>query len=66
MSRVQFTNRQGLQLTGDIEWPAGGKASCFALFAHCFTCTRNFKASINICRALAAQGIAVCVLTLQV
>ncbi|GAB4199544.1 MAG: bifunctional alpha/beta hydrolase/OsmC family protein [Wenzhouxiangellaceae bacterium] len=59
MSRVQFTNRQGLQLTGDIEWPAGGEASAFALFAHCFTCTRNLKAAINICQALAAEGIAV-------
>lgn len=59
MSRVQFANRQGLQLTGDIEWPAGGQAKAFALFAHCFTCTRNFKATINICRALAAQGIAI-------
>lgn len=59
MSRVQFKNRKGLTLTGDIEWPAGGRAKAFALFAHCFTCTRNFKASINICRALAAEDIAV-------
>lgn len=59
MSRVHFANRHGLRLTGDIEWPAGGRAKAFALFAHCFTCTRNLKASVNICRALAAQDIAV-------
>lgn len=59
MTRVQFTNRHGLKLTGDIEWPAGGEVRTFALFAHCFTCTRNIKAAINICRALANEGIAV-------
>ncbi len=59
MSRVQFTNRQGLKLTGDIAWPAGGEARAFALFAHCFTCTRSIKAAIHIAEALAGEGIAV-------
>lgn len=59
MTRVKFTNRKGLTLTGDIEWPATGQYQAFALFAHCFTCTRNIKAAVNVTRALAASGIAV-------
>ncbi len=59
ISKVQFTNRQGLKLTGDIAWPAGGEARAFALFAHCFTCTRSIKAAIHIAAALAGEGIAV-------
>ena len=33
--------------------------TAFALFAHCFTCTKNFNAVVNIDRALSMNGIAV-------
>ncbi|MEX2497636.1 MAG: alpha/beta fold hydrolase [Wenzhouxiangellaceae bacterium] len=59
MSRIRFTNRSGLELTGNIELPAGGDWQATALFAHCFTCTRNIKAARNITRALAEEGFAV-------
>ncbi len=59
MSRIQFPNRQGLVLTGDIEWPASSAPRAFALFAHCFTCTRNIKAATHIATALADKNIAV-------
>jgi len=59
MSRVHFENRAGLTLTGDLELPPGGTWQATALFAHCFTCTRNIKAARNISRALAAAGFAV-------
>jgi putative redox protein len=35
------------------------KPVAFALFAHCFTCNKNFNAVFNINRALANEGIAV-------
>ena len=59
MSRIHFTNRNGIQLAGNLELPPGGHWQATALFAHCFTCTRNIKAARNITRALADAGIAV-------
>ena len=59
MSRIRFTNRTGMQLAGNLELPPGGHWQATALFAHCFTCTRNIKAARNITRALADAGFAV-------
>lgn len=55
---VTFQNDDGQTLTGLIDQPAG-KPLAWALFAHCFTCTKNFKAAVNISRALADNGFAV-------
>ena len=59
MSKVRFANRDGLELVGSLELPPGGDWRATALFAHCFTCTRNIKAARNITRALADAGFAV-------
>ncbi|MGH8495997.1 MAG: bifunctional alpha/beta hydrolase/OsmC family protein [Gammaproteobacteria bacterium] len=56
---VEFENAEGVTLAGSLELPESGEPAAFALFAHCFTCTRNFRASRNISRALVAEGIAV-------
>ena len=42
-----------------LDLPLDEKPGAFALFAHCFTCTKNFNAIVNIDRELAGQGIAV-------
>ena len=39
--------------------PIDGSPIAYALFAHCFTCTKNLKAIHHISRALAREGIAV-------
>ncbi|MDT8437442.1 MAG: alpha/beta fold hydrolase [Wenzhouxiangellaceae bacterium] len=59
MSKIRFTNRAGHELAGNLELPPGGVWQATALFAHCFTCTRNIKAARNITRALADAGFAV-------
>jgi len=59
MSVIKFINRQGLQLAGNLDLPAGGPPRAFALFAHCFSCTRQIRAAYYISRSLATQGIAV-------
>ncbi|MEM7055209.1 MAG: bifunctional alpha/beta hydrolase/OsmC family protein, partial [Pseudomonadota bacterium] len=59
MPKIQFRNRNGQLLVGNLELPAGGDWQATALFAHCFTCTRNIKAARNITRALARAGFAV-------
>lgn len=44
-------------LAGVLELPEGEPKS-FALFAHCFTCGKDFQPQKHITRALARQGIA--------
>ena len=44
-------------LTGIIEMP--DQPLAYAMFSHCFTCTKDLKAIVRISRNLAQQGIAV-------
>lgn len=56
--KVTFENRSGETLSGILDLPAAEPVG-YALFAHCFTCSKNLKASINIARALNDADIAV-------
>jgi putative redox protein len=56
--RFEFQNDAGERLAGLLERPDGGIAAV-ALFAHCFTCSKDIAAASRISRALAANGIAV-------
>jgi len=56
--RVEFTGSQGEQLAARLELPAGTPRG-FALFAHCFTCSKDAVAATRISRALTESGIAV-------
>jgi len=47
----------GHTLDGALELPTGLVRGA-ALFAHCFTCTKQSKAAVSIARALAKEGIA--------
>ncbi len=58
-NRVAFDNGRGQILVGRLEMPAHDKPRAFALYAHCFTCGKDVRAAVNICRALALKGIAV-------
>ncbi|PKN64343.1 MAG: osmotically inducible protein C [Deltaproteobacteria bacterium HGW-Deltaproteobacteria-15] len=57
--RLSFKNPQGKRLAARLDLPVDEKPSAYAIFAHCFTCTKNLNAVVNINRALAAKGIAV-------
>jgi uncharacterized OsmC-like protein/pimeloyl-ACP methyl ester carboxylesterase len=57
--RLNFMNRDGKRLAARLDLPIDEKPSVFAIFAHCFTCTKNFNAIVNIDRALTSRGIAV-------
>lgn len=46
-------------LSAKLDLPQSMPAHTFAIFAHCFTCNKNFVAVRNISRALTLQGIAV-------
>jgi putative redox protein len=57
--KLVFSNSEGKKLSAVLEMPAGASPIAYAVFAHCFTCTKNIKAAVNISAALAAKGIAV-------
>jgi uncharacterized OsmC-like protein/fermentation-respiration switch protein FrsA (DUF1100 family) len=56
--KVKFPNSAGEELAGILDVPFGEPAA-YALFAHCFTCSKNLKAATNISRSMTAAGIAV-------
>ena len=53
------TNKAGQKLSARLDLPSDAKPSAYALFAHCFTCSKNIKAISHISRALTRHGIAV-------
>jgi putative redox protein len=55
---VKFQNSAGEQLAGILDLPLASPRA-FALFAHCFTCSKNLRAATNISRALTEAGFAV-------
>ncbi|HJV66980.1 MAG TPA: bifunctional alpha/beta hydrolase/OsmC family protein [Geomonas sp.] len=58
-SRITFPNASGELLAARLELPDQGAPTAFALFAHCFTCSKDFKAPVHISRALSGRRIAV-------
>ncbi len=57
--KVHFENENGDQLTGRLSFPPDRHPHNFALFAHCFTCSKNLVAVRNISKALAKEGFGV-------
>ena len=56
--KLTFTGAGGDALAARLERPAG-PVRAYALFAHCFTCTKDIFAAARIAGQLAEQGIAV-------
>jgi putative redox protein len=56
--KVTFTGAQGQSLAARLDLPAG-EPRAFALFAHCFTCSKDIFAAARIAGALSERGIAV-------
>jgi len=56
--RVEFTGSQGDTLAARMEWPAGTPRA-YAVFAHCFSCSKDIFAANRIARQLAVHGYAV-------
>jgi putative redox protein len=57
--RISFRNPHGHELSARLESPVLGKPIAYAIFAHCFTCSKNLNTVTNISRALTQNGIAV-------
>ena len=56
--RIDFDGSQGAKLSARLDLPAGA-IKAYAIFAHCFTCSKDLHATKRISSELAAQGIAV-------
>ena len=62
-TKVEFQNNQGDVLAGLLETPETSQDDAsntrYAIFAHCFTCSKDVAAASRISRSLAKKGIAV-------
>jgi alpha/beta superfamily hydrolase len=56
--RADFEGHSGARLAARLDLPAG-TIRAWALFAHCFTCSKDTLAARRISGALASAGIAV-------
>ena len=57
--RLTFDGATGAKLSARLELPVDEQPFAYAIFAHCFTCSKNYKAVVNISRALAQAHIGV-------
>ena len=57
--KITFENASGQRLAALLDLPVDDAPIAFALFAHCFTCSKNYKGVARVSRALAAEGVAV-------
>lgn len=56
---IRIPASSGQTLAGIVHHPDAGQPVAWALFAHCFTCTKNIRAAVDIADALVDEGIAV-------
>jgi alpha/beta superfamily hydrolase len=60
MKKIKLTIQGGERNLGaQLDMPENGAPKVYALFAHCFTCTKELKSINNINKALTSRGIAV-------
>ena len=57
--KIRFENPEGDALAARLDTPDDEVPCAYALFAHCFTCSKDLRAVGAISRALNRQGIAV-------
>jgi uncharacterized OsmC-like protein/alpha/beta superfamily hydrolase len=57
--KIRFENANGYELSGRLELPVNRAPHNYAIFAHCFTCGKNFSATKNISHALTKAGYGV-------
>ncbi len=56
--KITFTGHSGHQLAARLDMPAG-QLRATAIFAHCFTCSKDIPAARRISQRLSSMGIAV-------
>ena len=56
--KLTFPGANGATLAARLDLPVTGAPCAHALFAHCFTCSKDSVAASRVAQALAARGIA--------
>lgn len=56
--KLEFDGAHDASLAARLDLPSG-KIRAFALFAHCFTCSKDIAAARHVASALSQEGIAV-------
>jgi pimeloyl-ACP methyl ester carboxylesterase len=54
--KIRFEGSRGTMLTALLDLPDEGTPKAYAVFAHCFTCTKDYKSIFNIGKVLAQEG----------
>jgi alpha/beta superfamily hydrolase len=57
--RLEFTGSLNFKLSALLDLPDNIEPEAYAIFAHCFTCNKNYKILNNINQALTEKGVAV-------
>jgi pimeloyl-ACP methyl ester carboxylesterase len=57
--KLFFNNKRGLKLDAYLDLPENNAPYSYAIFSHCFTCTKELKSIANIDTSLTEAGIAV-------
>lgn len=57
--RIKFISHHNEELTGKISFPANGIVKHTAIFAHCFTCSKESIAAKKVSASLSDKGFAV-------
>ena len=57
--KLTFNNRNNTPLSARFDVPVDGHINATAIFAHCFTCSKNLRAVRQVVTGLNRQGIAV-------
>ncbi len=55
---ITFVNRENTKISGILHSKNTRPILAYAIFAHCFTCSKNINSAVNIAEELAEQGIA--------
>lgn len=53
---IQFKGSHGHPLSARVDRPDDGEPRAYALIAHCFTCSKDYKGIVNIARTLTDHG----------
>lgn len=56
---ITILNKEGVNLSARIDVPLQGEPVAWAIFAHCFTCSKNLNVVRHIARALTRAGFGV-------
>ena len=57
--RQRFQGAAGAELSAILDLPADGEADAYAVFAHCFTCSKDLRPVVAIARTLIRRRIGV-------